>query len=191
MRTKFFTGEGDKGQSRVGKTRLKKSEPFFDLIGDLDELNSWLGFCGVALQKKLAVKAGSEKILLIAILKRLQEILFVVQAEAAAVKFGYQRGPKVSVENVYFLEKIIKAVDRELPKISKFIISGGSEAASRLDLARATARRAERRAVAFSSGKKLNPPALQFLNRLSSLLFALARYVNYRSGVKEENPSYK
>lgn len=182
MRTRFFTGKGDEGQSRIGKTLFKKSEPFFDLIGDLDELNSWLGFCRTVLKKEKKLAD---------LLKRLQEFLFIVQAEIAAAKFGYKGGPKISIENVFFLERNIKAIDRKLPKISKFIISGGSEAASRLDLARAAARRVERRAMAFSAGKKLNPPTLQFLNRLSSLLFALARYINYRSGVKEENPSYK
>lgn len=181
MRTKFFTGEGDDGQSRVGRIRFKKSEPFFDLIGDLDELNSWLGFCRVSLKKEK--KTAN-------LLKNLQELLFIIQAEVAAIRFGYTNSPKISAENVFFLEEKIRWIDSKLPKIRKFIISGGSEAATRLDLARATARRVERRVVAFNATKKLNPVILQFLNRLSSLLFALARYINYRSGVKEENPSY-
>ena len=182
MKTKFFTGQGDKGQSAFGKKKLPKDDVLFDVLGNLDELNSWTGLCRVAASRDIAL-----------ILRDIQETLFMVQADVAAIGFGYKTEgfrEKIGRRTVE-LEKVIGQIDKKLPAIKKFILPGGSELSARLDVARVIARRAERAAVMFHNNKKKLPPELlQFLNRLSSVFFALARYANYAKKVKEENPRY-
>jgi cob(I)alamin adenosyltransferase len=181
MKTQFFTGRGDKGQSAFGAKKLPKDDALFDVLGNLDELNSWVGLC------RTEAPADIKKML-----REIQEDLFMVQAEIAAVGFGYQIKPfnKIAEKNTKALESIIAGVDKKLPTIRKFILPGGSASSARLDVARVIARRAERSAVTFAKTKKISPDLLQFLNRLSSALFALARYANHKKGVKEENPKY-
>jgi cob(I)alamin adenosyltransferase len=182
LKTEFFTGQGDKGQSAFGKKKLPKDGALFGVLGDLDELNSWLGFAGIGAPKKIKE-----------ILKQLQEDLFIVQAEIAVVGFGYQtRGFKdIDSEKTKELEKIIIGIDKKIPPIRTFILPGGSELAAKLDIARTIARRTERAAVNYRKSKKFPVEALRFLNRLSSLLFALARYVNYSKKIREEKPNYR
>jgi len=189
MRTKFYTGKGDSGESRVGRRKISKNNPLFDFLGGLDELNSWLGLCRVG-AAKLSSRFGRQ-IDVARILKEIQESLFIIQAEAAAGAFGYSKSPKISEEKTKYLEMVIEGIDKVVPKIEKFIIPGGSELAAKLDFGRTIARRIERLAKRYNEKKKLSKSLLQFLNRLSSLLFALARYVNFKLGLKEENPSYK
>lgn len=182
MKTKFFTGKGDKGQSAFGKKKLPKDDILFDVLGNLDELNSWMGLCRVAASRDIAP-----------VLREIQETLFMVQADVAAIGFGYKtKGfrEKIGWKTIE-LEKIIGKIDKKLPAIKKFILPGGSELSARLDVARVIARRAERATVRFNNDKKKLPPELlQFLNRLSSVLFAFARYANYAKKVREENPKY-
>jgi cob(I)alamin adenosyltransferase len=99
----------------------------------------------------------------------------------------------VPEEKTKELETIIVACEKEMPPIKTFFISGGTELAAKFDFARTIARRAERRVVAVSEeGKvKVQPTALAFLNRLSSILYALARLSNHKSGITEESPNYK
>lgn len=182
MKTKFFTGQGDKGQSVFGKKKLPKDDLLFDVLGNLDELNSWTGLCRVAASREINL-----------VLREIQETLFMVQADIAAIGFGYKtKGFKEKIGwKTAELERVIGRVDKKLPAIKKFILPGGSELSARLDVARVIARRAERSAVRFNNNKKKLPPELlQFLNRLSSVFFALARYANRKKGVKEENPRY-
>lgn len=185
MRTKFFTGSGDGGKSKIGKRRISKADFLFEVLGSLDELNSWLGLCRIEAGKNKKLAEFS------LILKEIQNSLFIVQAEIAAAGFGFKKKKiKISSEKTIFLETAIKKIDALLPKLNKFVIPGGNELTARLDFARALSRRVERQAVNFSRKKKLSGETLKFLNRLSSCLFALARYVNFRLGIKEENPSY-
>jgi cob(I)alamin adenosyltransferase len=181
MKTKFFTGKGDGGRSSFGKKNLPKDNALFDLLGDLDELNSWIGFARVGLGKNAS-----------RVLKSIQETLFVIQAEMTVIGFGYEaRGfRKIDARRTKDLESVIRVLDKKLPAMKKFVLPGGSEPAARLDIARVIARRAERSAVRFGRKKKLSPEPLRYLNRLSSLLFALARHANRRGGVKEKNPGY-
>lgn len=167
--TIYFTGRGDKGRSEMGTRKIAKSDPVFELLGALDELNCWLGFCQY---KKL---------------KPIQEDLFIAQAEIGLSAMGKKSKIKLTKRRTERLEQEILAIDRVVPPIKKFIIPGASVLSAQLDYARALARRAERAAV------KTRAPAntIQYLNRLSSMLFALARLVNYRLKLKEENPSYR
>ena len=170
----LYTGKGDKGQSAFGKKELPKDDVLFDVLGNLDELNSWTGFCRTEASADIR-----------AILKEIQETLFMVQADVAAAGFNYKA--KSFAGNIGQKTSELK----KLPTIKKFILPGGSEFSARLDVARVIARRAERSAVRFNNKKKkLQPELLQYLNRLSSVLFALARYVNYKKKIKEENPKY-
>ena len=91
------------------------------------------------------------------------------------------------------MESLVDAIEKELPPIKTFFVSGGTTLAAHLDVARTLARRAERRVVAVSEpeGGKIAPEILIFLNRLSSLLYALARLANHRAGITEEPPRYK
>ncbi|MCP6720052.1 MAG: cob(I)yrinic acid a,c-diamide adenosyltransferase [Patescibacteria group bacterium] len=187
MRTKFFTGEGDRGESEVRGKKISKSNTLIDLLGGLDELNSWVGFCRVEAENNFSQKG---LVNVSNVVGQIQESLFVVQAEVAALGFGYPKSPKINEDKTRYLETIIKEIDSVVPKIEKFIIVGGSELSARLDVARAIARRTERQAKKYSEEKQLREPVLKFLNRLSSILFALARYVNHELGIKEENPSY-
>jgi cob(I)alamin adenosyltransferase len=182
VRTKFFTGVGDSGESTVGKTKISKSSPLIEFLGGLDELNSWVGFC----------RAGGEAHREVAsALKRIQEILFIAQAEVAAIGFGYEKSPHITKAHTEFLEERIKEIDAELPELKKFVLPGGSALSASLDVARANARRVERLAKRYSEEKPLSPDLLQFLNRLSSMFFALARYANFKLNIPEEHPSYE
>jgi cob(I)alamin adenosyltransferase len=187
MKTKFYTGEGDEGESRVNNQSVSKSSALIELLGGLDELNSWLGLCRIEAQK-FSPKDG--RVQVAGVLKSIQNSLFIIQAEVAAQGFGYPKSPKIGEDKTKELEGVIMEIDKVLPKIEKFIIVGGTELSARLDVGRALARRVERMAKRYSEEKKLSEPLLKFLNRLSSGLFALARYVNHEAGLAEEHPTY-
>jgi|SRR3989344_657092 len=181
--TIFYTGQGDKGKSAMGARKIAKDDPLMDALGALDELNSWLGYCRASVKRK----AISYK------LKAIQEDLFVAQAEIAMI--AMQKKSKIQITNVKTkaLEKEILKIDKQVPQIKKFIIPGGSELSAKLDFARTLVRRAERAVVKANAANEAisSPELLQYLNRLSSYLFALARLVNFRLNIKEESPSYR
>lgn len=183
MKTVFYTGRGDDGKSAFGDKKLPKSDSLFELLGNLDELNSLIGVC----------RATADTSEFNSILKRVQEILFIAQSAVAAVGFGYEIKPinKVTAAHTEFLENEIKKLDEKLPALKNFVLPGGTRLAAELDLARAVSRRAERSAVVYNEKKALSPELLKFLNRLSSLLFALARAANQAAGQVEENPHYE
>ena len=184
MRTKFYTRRGDGGASLMGTKMLDKDSPIFHLLGGLDELNSWLGFCRAGI-KDARLKNFANFI------KRIQQDLFIAQAEIAAIGTGRASKIKIGQEKTAGIEKIIHGIDAVLPPIVRFIIPGASEMSARLDVARTIARKVERDIRAFSKKKKLHPELLQFTNRLSSVLFALARFASFRLKIKEESPDYK
>src|SRR3989338_6097841 len=165
----LYTRAGDKGTTKTFACdqRISKSSAVAEALGSLDETNSFLGFCKVhpkAKNYKLQTKNFSD------IVHKIQQNLFIVQAELAGA-------PKtITKEKVKEVEKLVDAVEKELPPIKTFFISGGTELAATFDVARTLARRAERRVVAVNeSGTKIGEDTLAYLNRLSSLLYALAR----------------
>jgi len=121
------------------------------------------------------------------ILEAIQRDLFLVCADLATrpEKSGPRRAAQVTDAMVKRLEEAIDKLDAELPQLSTFIIPTGTSAGAALHVARTVARRAERRAVALARHEELNPQVVPYLNRLSSLLFVLARIVNKRSAVTE------
>ena len=169
----------------MGSRKMMKSDPLFEALGSLDELNSWIGLCRVKCGNSAKLKVISEK------LKDVQETLFIMQAEIAMYGMQKKSNIHLSIEKTIELEEEIRRIDEIVPQIKKFIISGGSEQSAMLDVARSLTRKVERAFVAFSKIKKINPEILRFINRLSSLLFAQSRFVNYTLKIKEENPSYK
>ncbi len=191
MKTNFYTGRGDGGKSLFGGKRLPKSSQLFDVLGDLDELNSWLGFCRSGLCKKNDFKL--KKVSLDDILIFIEESMFMLQAEVASSGFGYsvKNFKRLDGEKIKYMEDLIVEIDDMIPPIRSFVIPGGSDIGARLDFGRAISRRVERSLIKFSEKKKISGESVAFMNRLSSLLFALARYVNYKAGIKETNPQYR
>ena len=177
---KIYTRTGDDGTTGlVDGSRIAKSDALMAAIGDVDEANSWVGLAAAALDP-----ARDEA----AMLSRIQHELFDLGADLATPPdFHFGFGPhelalRIVPSQIARLEDEIDAMNAALGALKSFILPGGTEAAARLHLARAVARRAERAAVAAGEGRKLNPLALGYLNRLSDHLFVLTRHLNAAAG---------
>lgn len=169
----FYTGQGDDGRTSIFDCKkFSKSSLIIEALGALDELNSLLGVC----------KTKSVKSSMFNILEDVQNDLFVIQAEVAGAKKSFD---KLRTRKI---ERIIDKIGKELPRIKNFTISGGTELSALLDYARAVARRTERRVVALKNKSHKEP--VEYLNRLSSLLYVLARQENNHRGIKEKKPRY-
>ncbi|MBI2025228.1 ATP:cob(I)alamin adenosyltransferase, partial [Candidatus Kaiserbacteria bacterium] len=120
------------------------------------------------------------------IVRDVKEKLFIIQAETAGADKRLRGG---SAEE---MGKMVNDIEKEIPPIKGFSIAGGTELSAVLDVARTLARRAERRVIVVKEMNlcDLSPETLAYMNRLSSLLFALARLANHEAGVAEENPRY-
>ena len=176
----LFTGKGDGGTTKVfgcDQQRISKSSELPEALGALDELNAFLGF--------VKMRAGAVPRIQ-EVVRATQEQLFIVQAEIAG---SDKRLPEGSVAEV---EQIVNDIEKEIPPIKSFSIAGGTELSAMLDVARTLSRRAERRVVAVIEAglREVSPETKAYLNRLSSLLFALARLANHLAGIPEENPKY-
>lgn len=172
---KVYTRAGDKGQtSLVGGARVSKASPRVDAYGDVDELNSVIGLA----------RAASSDPEIDEVLGMIQNDLFTLGADLASP--SEIEVPRINDSFVAELEGLADRFLAELEPLKEFILPGGSEAGATLHLARTVARRAERRAVALSETEQLNAQAIVYLNRLSDLLFILARVVNHRASVPEK-----
>lgn len=169
---KIYTRTGDDGTTGlVDGSRVAKHDALMQAVGDVDEANSAIGVAIVAL-------GTSEEATL---LQSIQNDLFDLGADLATpVTEGAdpEWALRITPAQVERLERAIDRLNEALPALDSFILPGGSQAAAAIHLARAITRRAERSAVAASEGRRLNPPAREYLNRLSDLLFVLARHVN-------------
>ncbi len=172
----------DQSGGRAGQ-RISKSSNIAEALGSLDEINSFLGLCKVK-SREGGFKIGEKSFE--AIVHSLQESLFMVQAELAGAD------KHIGGEKVKEVESWIDEAEKDMPPIKTFFISGGTELGAKFDVARTIARRAERRVVGVNAEGvvKLGAETLQFMNRLSSILYALARLSNHKSGIKESAPSY-
>ncbi len=182
----LYTGKGDDGKTSTfgSDERISKSAALIEALGVLDEVNAFLGLAKVRVGE--AGYVFGDYGALTAIIHRIQEHLFILQAELAGADMC------ISPEHLTWLEKLVQGIEQELPPIRTFFISGGTELAALFDIARTMARRAERRAVAVAEGgnAKLADTSRRYLNRLSSGLYALARLSNHFSGITEEPPTY-
>jgi len=179
----MYTKKGDFGTSTTlrSKQRLFKCADLFEALGSVDELNALLGLCKV----KAAILVSNE-INLKNIIHSLQEQLFTVQAELAGADFSLNED---AVDNC---ESLIADIAKILPPITSFFIPGGSELSALLDYARTVCRRAERSIIKAETSHEITvgENTKQFINRLSSVLYALTRWVNYQNEVTEIGPSY-
>lgn len=177
---KIYTKKGDSGETSLfGGKRVSKNSIRIEAYGTVDELNSHLGFA------RTQNPTPSED----AALRRIQETLFVLGSDLAAPKGGNTE--RIGEEHVLELERSIDRMEKELPALKNFILPGGSPLGAQLHIARTVCRRAERLVTTLSVSEDLGPYPLKFLNRLSDLLFVMARHVNHSSGATETpwNPS--
>jgi len=173
--SKVYTKTGDKGEtSLVGGARVSKASSRVEAYGDVDELNSIIGLARAALQDGQIDEA----------LSLIQNDLFTLGADLASP--SEIEVPRIQTSFVETLEELSDRFLAELEPLKEFILPGGSKAGATLHLARTVARRAERRAVQLSEAENVNELAVMYLNRLSDLLFILARVVNRRSEVAEK-----
>jgi len=177
---KIYTRTGDGGETRLsGGGRVPKGHVRVEAYGTVDELNAVLGMCVAAM--------GDEKIA--AQLELIQQDLFNLGASLATPgsESGEARAsiPAPPEKRIQEMERWIDTATEECPDLRAFILPGGTEAAAILHLARTVCRRAERTVERLSRGEGIEAVVLQYLNRLSDLLFALARQVNHRAGVPD------
>jgi cob(I)alamin adenosyltransferase len=173
--TRIYTRTGDAGETSLGDgSRVPKLDPRIQAFGAVDELNSLLGVV-------LAAGPGRE---LATVLERVQNELFDVGADLS-VPFEVAGRLRVEQALVDRLEADCDGFNAALEPLKSFVLPGGTEVAAGLQLARAVCRRAEREALAASERVEINPLALVYLNRLSDLLFILARAANAEAGEPE------
>lgn len=160
--SKIVTKTGDKGETGLADgQRVAKDNSLIEAIGDVDELNSFIGF---------VISETNEKVL-ITQLKQVQQQLFNCGGDLCLTG-----SLLVSTNDIQQLENEIETMNQLLPPLKNFILPGGNSFTSRVHLARSIARRAERRVVTASKSHEFNPLLLGYLNRLSDWLFVLARY---------------
>jgi cob(I)alamin adenosyltransferase len=174
---KIYTRTGDAGETSLfDGTRVKKDDPRVDAYGEVDETNAWLG---------LARASGLDPALATEVV-HLQRDLFALGAQLAdpADKLAPRVAKAVLADDdVARLEQLIDRLEAELPPLRRFILAGGTTAGAALHVARTVCRRAERRMVALDP--PVDPVLIRYVNRLSDLLFVLARAANHRGGVPE------
>jgi cob(I)alamin adenosyltransferase len=173
----LYTRGGDKGETGLfGGKRVAKDSLRVEAYGGIDELNSSIGVA-VSICRLDDVSDS---------LRRIQRLLFVAGADLASEGGAADRSQRISKEDTAWLEREIDSVHAKLPRLTAFILPGGSDLSAHLHLTRAVCRRVERRIYSASRSEILNPEILPFFNRLSTYLFNLARFVNMREGKNDE-----
>jgi len=186
----LYTGFGDKGTTTLfncDQQRISKSSNIIEALGTLDELNAYLGIVKVnSLSEKIKLQLGNKNILLGSIISEIQQVIFILQAEVGGSKIT------VGKKELKRIETIINEIGNILPPIKTFTISGGSILSAELDYSRTLARKAERSLVSVSEGgvRVIGIYSISYMNRLSSLLFAMSRYSNYVLSIPETHPQY-
>ncbi len=169
--TKIYTRTGDKGETGLADGgRVAKDSLRIDVIGEVDELNSHIG---VVMSHPIPEPEA-------ACLEDIQHDLFHIGGELATP--GRE---SVTAEDVSTLEKTLDGFNSKLPPLREFVLPGGGPAASACHVARAVCRRTERHLVSLSRQEPVNPVLLRYVNRLSDLLFVLARILVWQEGGAE------
>ncbi|MFO8172816.1 MAG: cob(I)yrinic acid a,c-diamide adenosyltransferase [Longimicrobiales bacterium] len=177
---KIYTRSGDKGETGLfGGGRVPKSHVRVDAYGVVDELNATLGVAAATVADgEIGVR-----------LQRVQQDLFNLGASLATPgaedASAKPATPPLPVKRIQEMEAWIDAATEETPPLRAFILPGGSRGSAALHLSRTVCRRAERAVVRLSSEEPLDPDVIRYLNRLSDLLFSLARLENHRAGVSD------
>ncbi len=178
----IYTKKGDEGKTSLPGGKTTKSDLKVEALGNLDELNSFLGYC-VALSRRKWLKD---------ILTKIQNQIFRVLSEIALIdvkKIDYIN--PINEEDVLKLEKAIDKLEKNLTPLNKFILPQGARDSAALHFARTICRRAERSIVRLNEKEVLhNKTILKFINRLSDFLFVLARYSNKVNNTEDIFPDY-
>ena len=174
---KIYTKFGDAGETALyGGTRLGKDEPRIEAIGTVDELNAYIGYAQTLV----------EDTDLSELMARVQNHLFDVGADLATPATHTKAAEfRISADFTTEMEVAIDTLSAELPPLTNFILPGGCTAGAILHIARVVCRRSERCVVRLTREAQVNPEILRSLNRLSDLLFTLARTVNFRAQTPE------
>ncbi|MBI2076641.1 MAG: cob(I)yrinic acid a,c-diamide adenosyltransferase [Candidatus Aenigmarchaeota archaeon] len=175
--TKIYNRSGDViHTSLFGGEQISKDSLIVAAYGTIDELNSFLGFA----RARIAEKDMQD------MLKDFQDQLLKIGSDLATPLDKKPLVERISASDVKKLEEIIDRYDKNLPKINRFIIPGGSVESGILHICRAVCRRAERTLVTLMKERQINDEVLMYINRLSDLLFVLAREMNKRRNSEEE-----
>lgn len=177
----MYTRGGDKGETGLyGSKRVAKDSQRVEAYGTVDELNSCIG---VAVSSSGRPEISEQ-------LRWVQGRLFVAGADLASERPAEggpaDRVPRIGEQDTQRLEAMVDRFQTELPRLTNFILPGGSVLSANLHLARSVCRRAERTVVSLAKSEDVNPELVPFLNRLSTYLFNAARYSNVLEGVKDE-----
>ncbi|MBI5782931.1 MAG: cob(I)yrinic acid a,c-diamide adenosyltransferase [Gammaproteobacteria bacterium] len=169
--SKIYTRTGDDGSTGLGDgSRVPKDHARVEAYGAVDELNSVLG---LLLAKEPPPEVRKP-------LTDIQHVLFDAGGELSVPGRCV-----IEATQIVRLEELLDQLNAGLPPLKEFILPGGAEAAALCHVARAVCRRAERRLTALAHGEKINPETLKYLNRLSDLLFVMARYLNAKAGTPD------
>lgn len=180
----IYTKTGDEGKtSFFNGDRVSKDDPRIEAYGVIDELNSCIGVSVSLIDDDMVSD----------ILVDVQNDLFTLGSELASLTSEESSDmPEVSEDQLNRLEDNIDEVDDELPSQTSFILPGGASGSSFLHFSRSICRRAERRVTTvMDEFESVNPFILKYVNRLSDLLYILARYINKEVGIKEQQPIYE
>lgn len=192
--TKIYTRTGDDGTTGlVGGERIAKDGARIHALGEIDELNAVLGICRTMSEPgsrspQLEGNSGesSERIALSAPFPIVQQELFDIGAEIATPPgCEWPTMAKMSLEQISRLETWIDAYNAELPELRSFVLPGGTPLNAQLHLARTVCRRAERSLIHLSKSEPISPQVIAYVNRLSDLLFVMARVAVRRAGAEE------
>lgn len=171
---KYYSGKGDDGKTNIAGWRIEKDDGVVEVIGNLDELNAFIGYALSKIQYE-DVKTA---------MREIERKIYIISAYASGYSELVKRVKvEINRKDVDELEKEIDSFAGETKDITRFLYPNGSEAASIINICRTMARKAERSAIRC---KLKNADVLAYLNRLSSLLFVLSRVVNKRDGFSEE-----
>ncbi|HZD12978.1 MAG TPA: cob(I)yrinic acid a,c-diamide adenosyltransferase [Candidatus Binatus sp.] len=174
----LYTRTGDKGETGLfSGRRVGKETQRVEAYGTVDELNSHVGVARALVKGKISEVDRS--------LAQVQRDLFVLGGDLASDKSS-PNTPRIGKADIDRLEQMVDTTFAKLPKLTRFILPNGGIVGSQLQVARAVCRRAERMVVALSRSEEVNPEIIRYLNRLSTLLFDLARLANKLEGFNEE-----
>jgi len=169
--SKIYTKTGDGGTTGLGDgSRVDKDHPRVEAYGDIDELNSLLG---LLLAQELPTSIHSQ-------LTYIQHDLFDLGGELCIPNHRIMQAQQVEK-----LEKILDEINQKLEPLEEFILPGGTQASSLCHLARSVCRRAERKAITLNRSEPIGDIVIPYLNRLSDLLFVIARFLNHSAGVSD------
>jgi cob(I)alamin adenosyltransferase len=178
---KIYTRTGDMGEtSLLGGKRVAKCDPRIEAIGSIDESSAALGVVRVELQRSGVAPVGLDELL-----TQIQHRLFDLGGQLAMTDQSVHNVSGLSDADVAVLEAEIDRCDATLEPLREFILPGGSAAAAQLHVARGVCRRAERRLVELANVEHVSGELIRYVNRLSDLLFVLARVANQANRIPD------